>query len=69
MRPICQDDILEIFCDALEVKDPIQRRAFLDRACGHNSNARARIEALLAAQPNVELFFTKTALELKWTDL
>ena len=68
MHPIHQNDIEEIFCDALKVTNPIQRRIFLDRACGRNSSARERIESLLAVQAKAELFFAKNAVVLTLAD-
>jgi hypothetical protein len=37
-----------LFCEALEIADPEQRRQFLDQACGADKALRERIEALLA---------------------
>lgn len=68
MHPRDQNDIEEIFCDALKVTNPIQRRIFLDRACGRNSSARERIESLLAVQAKAELFFARNAVELTLAD-
>ena len=39
----------EIFADALELTDPVERAALLDRACGQDAELRAQVEALLAA--------------------
>jgi len=68
VRSINQNDIAEIFCDALKVTNPIQRRIFLDRACGHNSSVRERIESLLAVKAKAELFFARNAVELTLAD-
>src|SRR5262245_16581723 len=40
-----------IFAEALDIADPKERAAFLDRACAGNAALRATIEALLAAYP------------------
>ncbi|HKB03901.1 MAG TPA: protein kinase [Gemmataceae bacterium] len=45
-----------IFFAALDVPDPGDRRAYLDRACGADAGLRARVERLLAAHPNVGRF-------------
>ncbi|MCE9528743.1 MAG: protein kinase, partial [Planctomycetales bacterium] len=52
-----------IFDAALEIQDPAQRRAFLDKACGEDSELRARIEALLAAHEGVGSFLDLPAIE------
>jgi WD40 repeat protein/serine/threonine protein kinase len=39
----------EIFCEALEIQDPVQRAAYLDGACRGDVELRARVEALLKA--------------------
>jgi serine/threonine protein kinase/tetratricopeptide (TPR) repeat protein len=38
-----------IFAQALEISSPVERAAFLDRACGQNPALRAEVEALLGA--------------------
>jgi serine/threonine protein kinase len=38
-----------VFEDALEIQDPGERAAFLDRACAHNPGLRRNVESLLAA--------------------
>ena len=47
----------EIYCSALEIKSPDQRRAFLERACLGDMALRAVVEKLLLAQPEAEVFF------------
>ncbi len=37
-----------LFLEALRKKDPEQRKAFLDEACGEDKQLRQRIDALLA---------------------
>jgi serine/threonine protein kinase len=49
----------EIFFDALELKTGGERSAFLDRACAGEPVLRAALEEKLAAQPDVEGFFTE----------
>lgn len=46
-----------LFCEALEITDPEQRRAYLDQACGNKNELRARVEALLALSQNAGDFF------------
>jgi len=49
-----------VFCEALEISDPDQRRQFLDRACGGDGELRQTVEELLAAQEAAERFFTES---------
>lgn len=56
------DRIMEILADALELL-PSQRPAFLDRACGGDSELRAEVERLLAAD-KATAFPTIAAKEL-----
>ncbi len=49
-----------LYFAALE-KPPADRLAFLDAACGPDADLRARVERLLAAQPNVGGFLSGTA--------
>ena len=44
-----EDKIEEIYIAALEKRSETERSAFLDTACGSDSTARARVEALLQA--------------------
>ena len=37
----------ELFADALEVADPVERRALLARVCGDDGAMRERVERLL----------------------
>jgi WD40 repeat protein/serine/threonine protein kinase/tetratricopeptide (TPR) repeat protein len=46
----------ELFAAALEIDDPGERAAFLDRACGGELELRARIEALLRAHEQAGSF-------------
>jgi len=53
-----------LFYDALKVA-PSERKAFLDRACGGNSELCAAVEEMLAAQTEVEKFFIESSPALK----
>jgi hypothetical protein len=64
MNPTNQREV-KVFCDALNVPDPVQRQMFLDQACGGDSSFRAQIESLLAVQPEAERFFNGAALVLE----
>lgn len=45
----------EIFVEALEKGSPDERRAFLDRACGDDSDLRSRIELLLESHKETDI--------------
>ncbi len=47
----------DIFCSALEITPPDQRKSFLDRACSGDGALRSVVEKLLASQPDAENFF------------
>ena len=64
MNPTNQREA-EVFCDALNVLDPVQRQRFLKEACGGDASFRAQIESLLAVQPEAERFFGRVALSLE----
>jgi hypothetical protein len=64
MNPTNQREA-EVFCDALNVLDPVQRQRFLEQACGGDAGFRAQIESLLAVQPEAERFFDRVALALE----
>jgi WD40 repeat protein len=51
----------QIFFAALELADPAERQAYLDRACGADAGLRQRVERLLAAHPNVGRFLEPPA--------
>ena len=53
-----------VFFTALNLADLEQRKLFLDQACAGNSELRAAVEELLAAQGNAEQFFSKGASAL-----
>jgi tetratricopeptide (TPR) repeat protein/serine/threonine protein kinase len=38
-----------VFAEALEIRDPLEQAAFLDRACANDPKLRASVEALLSA--------------------
>jgi hypothetical protein len=49
----------EIFLAALEINDPAERRAFLDRTCINNPELRTNVETLLSASEQAETFFAE----------
>lgn len=52
----------EIFCSALDLKDPTQRKKYLDEACGPDHGLRQRVEALLAAHADPHSFLEREAV-------
>jgi len=46
----------DLFEQALNIENDEQRRSFLDRACGRDGSARARLDALLAAHQSPDSF-------------
>jgi serine/threonine protein kinase len=48
-----------IFAAALDITDPVERAAFLDRACGQQPGLRRHIDELLAAQDNLGSFLAR----------
>jgi serine/threonine protein kinase/tetratricopeptide (TPR) repeat protein len=48
--------LLSIFCEARERPSAEERAAYLDQACGSDGDLRARVEALLQAEPEVGNF-------------
>src|SRR5689334_22277438 len=52
-----------IFLSALDIADPAERTAYLDRACGGDAALRQQVEALLAAHDRSDLFLNEPALE------
>src|SRR5271166_1887389 len=46
-----------VFCEALEIADPEQRRQFLDQACGADHALREQVEKLLAFSQSAGVFF------------
>jgi tetratricopeptide (TPR) repeat protein/serine/threonine protein kinase len=51
-----RSELLSIFCEARERVTPEERAAYLDEACRNNPDLRARVEALLHAEPEVGNF-------------
>ncbi len=49
----------EIFCAALELKEPAARRTYLDQACAGDAQLRAAVERMLAAHTDAERFFSE----------
>ena len=41
-----------IFCQALEIADPEQRRKFVEQACGVDKALREQVDRLLALSPS-----------------
>src|SRR5262245_15690928 len=54
----------EIFVAALHQPGPVERQAFLDRACGGDAGARGRVEALLAEHDQLGSFLERPAAPL-----
>src|SRR6185369_4568740 len=50
-----------VFCQALEIADPEQRRQFLDDVCGADAALREQVEKLLAISPSAGDFFQDCA--------
>jgi serine/threonine protein kinase len=53
-----------VFCEALEITDPEQRRQFLDQACGADEALRAQVERLLELSQSAGDFFKDCAPSL-----
>ena len=51
----------EILCAALEISEPGQRAAFLDKSCAGNAGLRSALDEMLAAQKDVDEFFGSSA--------
>src|SRR3974390_2717121 len=54
-----------VFCEALGIMDPEQRRLFLDQACGADKALREQVEKLLALSPGAGNFFKECAPALQ----
>src|SRR6185436_2166077 len=54
-----------VFCEALEITDPEQRRLFLDQACGADQALRKQVEKLLALSQSAGDFFQDCAPALE----
>jgi len=59
-----------VFCQALEITDPQQRRQFLDQACGADKALREQVDKLLGLTQSAGDFFTecRPALEAAAAD-
>ncbi len=53
----------QIFEGALEISDPVRRRAFLDAACGPDLALRNRLDALLTQHADASRFLEVAAIE------
>jgi eukaryotic-like serine/threonine-protein kinase len=51
-----EHSVRNLFAEALEITDPGQRAAFLDRACGTDASLRSEIEELLRAEADMGKF-------------
>jgi hypothetical protein len=47
----------DIYCSALEIKPPDERKVFLDRACRGDAGLRLEVDRWLAMQPAADKFF------------
>ncbi len=47
----------DIYCSALEIKSPAERKVFLDRACRGDAGFRLEVDRWLAMQPAAGKFF------------
>ena len=54
-----------VFCEALEITDPAQRRRFLDHACGADQALREQVEKLLSLSQTAGDFFKDCAPALE----
>ena len=61
------DRSISIFLEALEKNSPEQRVAFLNEACGNDSELRKRVEILLSAHEDAGSFLEKPPEELAAT--
>src|SRR5678816_1237689 len=61
MRPDIWRHAEELFHAALE-QSPKERTAFLDNACGQNTELRRHVELLVSAEENAGSFLDKTAV-------
>ena len=53
----------DLFFKALEMADPAERRAFLEEACGDDSELLTRVEGLLAAEEGANDYYADTLLD------
>ena len=52
-----------VFFEALEIAEPAERTAYLDKACAGQEALRRRVEAMLAAHPQVGQFLERPVVE------
>ena len=57
-----EKDREEIFYEALDIPDPVERAAYLDEACGADPDLRAGVEALLGAHERAGDFLKTPAV-------
>jgi eukaryotic-like serine/threonine-protein kinase len=53
-----REQVEEVFCAALELESPEERRTFLDRACAGDASLRRAVEEMLADQAGFEKNFS-----------
>ncbi len=54
----------EVFAEARELKNPEERKAFLDARCKEDAALRLRVDELLSVEAEAEQFFTEGRLAL-----
>jgi hypothetical protein len=54
-----------VFCQAVEIADPEERRQFLDQACGTDKALREQVEGLLALSQSSGDFYKRCAPALE----
>ena len=64
MRPERCQQLDQLFHSALG-RQPSERAAFLDEACGDDDSLHQQVEALLAAHQEADSFIERTALEVE----
>src|SRR5690348_6869449 len=52
-----------LFLEALEIADPVEREAYLDRACAGDADLRRQAQALLAAHERPGSFLERPAVD------
>jgi hypothetical protein len=60
--------VVDIFCSALEIKSPDERKVFLDRACRGDAGLRLAVDKWLALQPAADKFFQEINMAGLLTD-
>src|SRR5206468_804388 len=53
----------DVFLEALDLRSPEERRAYLDQACSGNAELRTHVESLLAASAGAGSFLGKPAVQ------